>query len=289
MLLSEAIKLFREHMLDINRSPETIKGYTIELNLLCKYLYEKYNSPVYLEEITFQDLEDYIRHLNLRGYAPVSRNRTLYIIRSFYNYCCKKEYVLYNPGMKLEPISVTEKERVFLTPKEVKELVSAINHRLIRLIVCTLYYTGMRISECLNLLTTDVNLSEQVITIRNTKNKKYRHIPINDCLLPLLTDYWNNWRKGPKNPYFFSIDNVHKVSPDHVNRLLRKACKELGWDKHVTCHIIRHSFASSLVAKNVNIVNIQKLLGHSNLSTTSIYTHTNFDALKTAVNSINVL
>jgi len=289
VLLSDAIKLFREHMIDINRSPETIKGYTIELNLLCKYLYEKYNSPVYLEEITFQDLEDYIRHLNRSGYAPVSRNRTVYIIRSFYNYCCKKEYVLYNHGMKLEPISVTEKERIFLTPKEMKELISAINHRLIRLIVCTLYYTGMRISECLNLLTTDVNLSEQVITVRNTKNKKFRHIPINDRLLPLLTDYWNNWRKGPKNPYFFSIDNVHKVSPDHVNRILRKACKELGWDKHVTCHIIRHSFASSLVAKNVNIVNIQKLLGHSNLSTTSIYTHTNFDALKTAVNSINVI
>jgi integrase/recombinase XerD len=286
MLFNNAIALFREHMSNVNRAEETIKGYTIELNLLSRFLYQKYNGPVYLEEITLQDLEDYMQSLKERGIAPVSRNRDVYIIRSFYNFCYRNDYITNNLGIKLEAVSVPEKERVYLTPDEIAELISAIEEPLVRLIVNTLYYTGMRISECLNLRLEDVNFKESVITVRNTKNKKDRQIPVHDELSPMLYDYCKNWRKGKRNPYLFSVNNARKVSPDRVNRVLHKATQELKWNKHVTCHIIRHSFASNLVAKNINIVNIQKLLGHSNLSTTSIYTHTNMAELKNAVNSI---
>lgn len=286
MLLSEAITYYKRHMITIDRAPETIKGYTIELNLFNKYICEKYNGPVYLEEITLNDLEEYMEVLKKKGNAPVSRNRVVYIIRSFYNFCYKKEYVSNNLGMKLEAISVPEKERVFLTADEMKELISAIKPPLIKLIITTLYYTGMRISECLNLLVDDVNFNDGIITVRNTKNKKDRQIPIHKDLIHLLRDYCTNWRRGKSNPYLFSYNNKRKVSPDHVNRVLHETTKKLKWNKHVTCHVIRHSFASNLVAKNVNIVNIQKLLGHSNLSTTSIYTHTNLNELKNAVNTI---
>ena len=80
---------------------------------------------------------------------------------------------------------------------------------------------------------------------------------------------------------------AQKVSPDHVNRKLRNAAIKTGLNKTVTCHTLRHSFASNLAASNVNIVVIQKLLGHSNLSTTSIYTHTNLADMADAVNKIN--
>jgi len=286
MLFNEAVEYFRKHMININRAHETIKGYTIELNLLSKFLHRKYNGPVYLEEVTLQDLEDHMQALKEKGISPVSRNRDVYIIRSFYNFCYKKDYISNNLGIKLEAISAPEKERVYLTPDEIEELISAIKKPLIKLIISTLYYTGMRISECLNLLIEDINFKESIITVRNTKNKKDRQLPIHKDLMPMLEDYCMGWRKGRSNPYLFSINNARRVSPDHVNRVLHKTTRRLKWNKHVTCHIIRHSFASNLVAKNVNIVNIQKLLGHSNLSTTSIYTHTNLSELKNAVNSI---
>ena len=286
MLLTEAIRLFITNMTTVDKAKETIKGYTIELNLINRYLMTKYNGPVYLEEITVQDLEDYLQELKAQGKAPASRSRTIYIIRAFYNFCYKKDYLDKNIAVKLETVPVPEKERTFLTEVEMKILIAAIKPPIIKLIVSTLFYTGMRISECLNLLIEDISFEEGVITVRNTKNKRDRQIPIHDELMPLLKNYYTNWRYGEANPYFFSLNNTFKISPDYVNRVLQETTRSLGWKKHVTCHILRHSFASNLVAKNVNIVNIQKLLGHSNLSTTSIYTHTKLDELKKAINAI---
>jgi site-specific recombinase XerD len=286
MLLSEATELYIRHIKNIDRAPETIKGYTIELNLLGRFLYKKYNGPVYIEEITLHDLEDYMQSLKEKGHAATSRNRVVYIIRSFYNLCYKKEFVSKNLGIKLEAVSAPEKERVYLSADEMEQLISAIKPPIIKLIITTLYYTGMRISECLNLLVEDVDFNDNLITVRNTKNKRDRQIPIHRDLQPLLYNYYTNWRKGGANPHLFAYNRARKISPDRVNRVLRETTQRLNWSKHVTCHIIRHSFASNLVAKNVNIVNIQKLLGHTNLSTTSIYTHTNINELKKAVNTI---
>jgi len=286
VLLSEAIDLYIRHIKNIDRSRETIKGYTIELNLLGRFLYKKYNGPVYIEEISLHDLEDYMQSLKEKGYAAASRNRVVYIVRSFYNFCYKKEYVSKNLGIKLEAVSAPEKERVYLSADEMEQLIHAVKPPLIKLIITTLYYTGMRISECLNLLVEDVDFNDNLITVRNTKNKRDRQIPIHKDLKPLLYDYCTNWRKGSANPHLFAYNNARKISPDRVNKVLHETTKQLNWSKHVTCHIIRHSFASNLVAKNVNIVNIQKLLGHTNLSTTSIYTHTNIAELTKAVNTI---
>ncbi len=286
MLFIQSIECYKKHMISIDRATETIKGYIIELNLLNKYLSEKYNGLIYLEDVNFQDLEDYLFHMKDKGYAPASRSRATYIIRAFYNFCYKKEYVAKNIAVNLEAVPVPEKERVFLTAEEMKYVISGIDSPIMRLLVNTLYFTGMRISECLNLLLKDVDLKEGIITVRNTKNKQDRQIPIHRELTEPFSNYMKNWRDGACNPYFFCLNGTLRISPDHVNKVLHKATQRIHMDKHVTCHIIRHSFASRLVARNINIVNIQKLLGHKDLSTTSIYTHTNIDELKKAVNAI---
>jgi Site-specific recombinase XerD len=273
-------------MITMDRSNETVKGYTIELNLLNRYLSEKYNSPVYVEDITLQDLEGYLLMLKLKGHAPSSRSRVVYIIRAFYSFCYKKDYISNNVSLKLEAIPVPEKERTYLSETEMNRIVTAVQSPLIKLLLNTLYHTGMRISECLNLKVQDVDLVEEVITVRNTKGKKDRQIPIHEDLLAEFRDYMAIWRKGNLNPFFFSLNNTFKVSPDYVNKILHQTTIALNMNKHVTCHILRHSFASSLVSKNVNIVSIQKLLGHRDLSTTSVYTHTNLNELKQVVNTI---
>ncbi len=286
MLLIQLIECFRKHMISIDKALETIKGYGIELNLLNRYLSEKYNGLIYVEDIAVQDLEEYLSYLKDKGYAPASRSRTIYIIRAFYNFCYKKEYISKNIAVNLEAVPVPEKERVYLSQEEMKSLIGGINSPIIKLIVNTLFFTGMRISECLNLLLKDVDLKEGIITVRNTKNKQDRQIPIHKDLAEAFSNYIKNWRNGAGNPYFFCLNSLCRISPDHVNKVLHKTTESLKMDKHVTCHIIRHSFASCLVARNINIVNIQKLLGHKDLSTTSIYTHTNLVELKKAVNTI---
>ena len=131
-----------------------------------------------------------------------------------------------------------------------------------------------------------MDLKNKIISVKNTKSKKDRQIPIHRDLSPLLEEYLKCWRFGKNTPFFFISRNKNRVSPDYINRVLYETTQGLHWDKKVTCHIIRHSFASNLVAKNVNIVNIQKLLGHNDLSTTSIYTHSNIDELANAINTI---
>jgi integrase/recombinase XerD len=286
MVFTNALKQYRKYMVNCERAAETIKGYSTELSRLNNFLSQRYNGPVYLEDITVQDLEEYLQMLKEKGNTASSRNRTVYIVRAFYNFCCKKDLTMQNLGSRLEILPEPEKERVFLSPDEMGELICAVSPPIAKVVLTTLFYTGMRISECLNLLIEDVSFNDGIITVRNTKNKKDRHIPIHKHLAPVLRHYREHIRKNTVCAYFFVSRNNNRVSPDYINRVLRETTQKLKWNKKVTCHIIRHSFASSLVSKNVNIVNIQKLLGHTSLSTTSIYTHTNISDLIKAVNTI---
>lgn len=283
MLLTQAIHQFDLHLSAIDRSEQTRSGYQKDLTQLHRFLEDRYNCPPYLEDIKLSDLEAYLSWLKEeKEYAPASRSRNLYTLRSFYNYCYKKELVERNIAFSLENIKLQQKERTYLTEPEVNELVQAIDHDLIRLVVTFLYYTGLRISECLNLKVDDVDLNRQMVHVRAGKGNKDRVVPLSDKIVPLLREYSEHVRPQTSDR-FFATDKTGKLSPVYVNRVLAETTEKLGWKKTVTAHILRHSFASQLVKKDVNLVQIQKLLGHSSLKVTSIYTHADTDQLKDAV------
>ncbi|CCF17051.1 phage integrase, N-terminal SAM-like domain protein [Brevibacillus laterosporus GI-9] len=287
MLLMNTIEIFLEYMSSIGRSEETISGYGKDLVHFTRFLDCKYNCESYIEEITVTDLEEYLHYLKEeRGYAPASRLRNLHTLRSFFAYAYKKELVVRNIALSVEKIKVQQKERTYLTEDEVERLVHAIDHLLIRLVVIVLYMTGLRISECLNLTVDDVNLEDKVIHVVAGKGNKDRLIPISLRLLPLLQEYVQEKRPTTASPLFFCTKKTGMLSPVYVNKEIAEAVKRLGWKKKVTAHILRHSFASQLVKNDVNLVQIQKLLGHSSLNVTSIYTHTNLDQLSDAINTL---
>lgn len=285
MLFMESVELFGRYQANIERSVVTIKAYHEDLSLLNRYLEEKYNSPVYLEDITQGDVEEYLYYLkDVKGYQPISRKRVLGSMRSFFGYAYKSEWCDKNVTARLEPIKCQQKERQYLSEEEVNQFVNAIQHDLARLVAQTLYYTGMRISECLNLQLEDVDLEENMIHIRHGKGNKDRFVPINSKLKELLVDYTKNWRVNSN--YFFATRNTGTFSKTRVSKIFRDTNRVLGWKKNVTAHILRHSFASKLVKNDVHLVKISKLLGHSSLKTTSIYVHSNMDDLKDAVNTL---
>lgn len=285
MLFMESVEQFGKYQTNIERSPVTIKAYHEDLILLNRYLVEKYNSPVYLEDITQEDVEEFLYYLkDVKGYQPISRKRVLGSMRSFFGYAFKSELCDKNVTAKLEPIKCQQKERQYLTEKEVNRFVDAIDHKLIRLVAQTLYYTGMRISECLNLQVDDVDLEESLIHIRHGKGNKDRFVPINSKLKELFLDYTENWRVI--SDYFFATRNTGSLSKTTVAKVFRDTNQALGWKKKVTAHILRHSFASKLVQNDVHLVKISKLLGHSSLKTTSIYVHSQMEDLKDAVNTL---
>lgn len=284
ILFTDVVEKFLQHLNAIERSPETISGYAKDLETFTRFMERKYNGAIYIEEVKVSDIEQFLEQLQKQGQAPASRSRRLYTLRSFFAYSYKKDMVKKNIALSVEPPKLQYKERTYLTEFEVMQLIKAIEHPLIKLVIMTLYYTGLRISECLNLTLDTVDLEEKVIRVVAGKGNKDRTIPISDKLLPALVDYVQNQRPKVASTYFFATGKTGMLSPVYVNRVLGETVSKLKWKKKVTAHILRHSFASQLVKKEVNLVKIQKLLGHSSLKVTSIYTHSNLEELSEAVN-----
>ncbi|WP_236546365.1 tyrosine-type recombinase/integrase [Anoxybacillus sp. PDR2] len=287
-------KMFRDCMKEYiaglmarNASPETISGYSKDLEMVNRFLEQRYNGFVMLEDIQTQDLEDYLTMLRVkRNYQPASVNRHLNTLRSFYKYSIKKGWTKENVVAPIDQLKAPKKERTFIDEKEYQQLVNAIEHPTIKTIIQFLFFTGLRITECLSLTLEDVDLEEETIFVQNGKGNKQRKIPISPKLLPVLIDYKENIRPDTESNFFFALAKTGKVSDVYVNRILHETTKKLGWKKKVTCHVLRHSFASNLVKNNVHIVHIQKLLGHADLKTTSVYVHANQEQLAQAIHTL---
>ncbi|WP_289143081.1 tyrosine-type recombinase/integrase [uncultured Brevibacillus sp.] len=287
MLLKQVIKNFLQYLSSIDRSNATISGYQKDLTAFQRYLENQFNCEVFVDEIGSDDIEAYLHYLKeTRGHAPASRARNLHTLRSFFNYAYKKEYIVRNVALSVEAISVKQKERSALSDEEIDQLVNTIEHKTIKVVVMVLYLTGMRISECLNVTLNDVDMDKRVIHVVAGKGNKDRMIPVSNRLLPILQQYIQTQRPSTHSNRLFCTKKTGMLSAVYVNREISDAVRKLKWTKKVTAHILRHSFASQLVKKDVNLVQIQKLLGHSSLKVTSIYTHTDLDQLSEAVNTL---
>ncbi|AKA70850.1 tyrosine-type recombinase/integrase [Clostridium scatologenes] len=284
MLLNNGTKKFIYHLTITNKSKETIKSYTSDLTAFEHFLESKYNCAVYINEVKNADIDDYLYQLKLKKLSSASRSRQLYTLRSFWNYLYKNNLCDLNIAMSIEPIKIQRKERTFLSMEEARTLIDSIEHPIVKTVAQTLFYTGLRISECLNLKVEDVDIKNKIIHVLNGKGSKNRNIPINIHLLSILQSYVETYDCSTKNNYFFATEKSGSLSAAYVNRILNDTAKNLGWEKHISAHILRHSFASNLIKNGVNLVYVQKLLGHSNLKVTSIYTHANFDDLNKCIN-----
>jgi site-specific recombinase XerD len=242
---------------------------------------------VYIEDVTQDDLEAFMRYAKeVKGHSPNTRSNYFYTLRALYAFACKKGLTEKNIAASMDFMRMPKTERNYLTPQEVETIAEAIQSPLIRLMVIFLFNTGLRISECLHLTLDDVDFEKRTIHVRQGKGRKDRLVPINSTLYDLLLDYKENWRDAYGSNFFFATRKTGTISYTYVNGTIRNTARKLGIKKPVSCHILRHSFASALVQKNVGLVEIQKLLGHESLAVTSIYTHTNMEALSDAVNTL---
>ena len=287
MILSEAIPLFMDYLNSIERSAETMRVYRFRLLDFSRYLEQRFNGPVYLEDISTANLEDYLADLKTdRHLAPASRAHMRHVLRSFFHYAEQRKMVIDNPALPIEAVKIPQKERSYLSEFEVEQLIGQIETPLVQGICRTLYGTGLRISECLNLNVEDVDLDGKVIHVRNGKGAKDRNVPLGDKLTRLLGQYVNRQKIPIKSSFFFVTLRGKRVRAQTVNAELQVAVRRLGWDRLVTAHILRHSYASRLLKTGANLVQVQRLLGHSSLAVTGIYMHVDQGELAEAVNRL---
>lgn len=252
-------------------SAETLRAYKRDLKQFNTFLSTQYNTAIYIDEITVHDIEQYLHYLAVdKALKARSRNRYLSTLSSMFNYALKKEWVEKNPAAFIDTARVTDQKKVSLSEEEVSQLVESIEKPLLRLAVLFMAKTGLRVNEVVMLKLSAVDLETNIVHVIEGKGGKYREVPIAESLRTELIDYLQETREADSE-FFFATKKTGRLSAQYINRELKMAAEALGWDKKITNHTMRRSFATNLLKKGVNIVTIQHLLGHASLRTTSIY------------------
>ena len=198
-------------------------------------------------------------------------------------------YIDSNPFRKLKSPKVVKKYPVFISQSEFESILKNTKNDFLKNIFITGFYTGMRLSEILNMRWDWIDLNKRIITIKNsnlftTKSKKERIIPINKQLYLSLKNCIS--KVVPINNcdlVFFKSLGI-KLNPNFVSKQFKKAVREADLNDDIHFHTLRHSFASLLVQKGVSLYVVKELLGHEDLSTTQIYSHLDQANLYQAVN-----
>lgn len=259
-------------------SEKTIRAYKIDLSQ-----YENFS-----DELSKQVLWNYIEYLN-KKYKPKTAKRKLATLKAFIHFLLLQDLIDYNPFDKLE---TTIKEPMLL-PKTIpldiiarlisfsyQQIVFAKTDYQIRCAVRNtaifelMFATGARVAEICTLHSENVDLSGNSVRFYG-KGSKERIIPIeNFAVLSILKKYRSMYEKEiSASGYFFVNKLGGRMTEQSVRNMINTYCKLCGVEMHITPHMFRHSFATLLLEEDVDIRYIQRMLGHSSITTTQIYTH----------------
>lgn len=234
------------------------------------------------------DLKNFLTYLNNQNLSPSTRSHYLTVIHNFYLFCIRQGYTNTNPSDAIYLPKLEKKLPVVLTYEEIDKLLNmplhnAYDYRL-KAMLELLYATGMRISELIKLKYQNINFTDDFVRVEG-KGSKERIIPINQTSKKYLTIYLENYRstlikKGKSCDYIFLNNLGTGISRQGFFKLLKKRGKEAKITKELSPHTIRHSFATHLLSNGADLRVIQELLGHSDISTTQIYTHLSNEQIK---------
>lgn len=253
------------------KSRLTVRQYTFFLDLFLKFLNKSG------AEATSEDVERFKSYLvQDRSYSKNSQYLCMKAIKLYYK--SRRLQVPYNLTSPRRPRSVPK----YLTDRETaKLLLQARNNPRTFAIISVLAYTGIRVGELCALNLEDLDIEENVIRVRHGKGDKDRMVIMTaDCASSLREYLRIRGRHTVETGALFISRKMCRFDPSTIQRIVKLAAKSAGITKAVTPHILRHTFATSILRNGANIRFIQELLGHSSISTTQIYMHIDDGALK---------
>jgi integrase/recombinase XerD len=251
-----------------NRSPNTIDAYVRHVAQFARHFGR---SP---ELLGPDEVREYQLHLLAKNASWSQFNQCVSSLRFLYG------VTLGRPGeVPRIPYGRRPKKipRV-LSQAEVLELFECIPSRRDRVVLTTIYATGLRIDEALHLGVADIDSRQMNILVNRGKGNKQRLVPLSPTLLAELRDWWRVHRRAP---WLFPADRTDRpMDAGQIQRACQRAVAQAGWKRGATPHTLRHTFATELLEAGVDLLTIQKLLGHASLSTTMIYLHVRRDHLQ---------
>ena len=268
-----------------NRSAKTIESYNRYLNRFFKFA--KISSPSELTEDLIRKYRLYLNRItDERGQTlkKVTQNYHVIALRAFLKYLSKVG-IKSVPPEKIELAKQDQREVSFLDAKDLERFLEAPKGDDLRVlrdraILITLFSTGLRVSELCSLNRNEINIDRGEVAVRG-KGGKVRLVFLSNKAKKTIKDYLNKrsdvddalFIQIPKNARFEKYENL-RLTPRSIQRLIKKYSIVAGIvGKRITPHILRHSFATDLLQNGADIRSVQALLGHSNLTTTQIYTH----------------
>ena len=282
--MEELINNYIDYILfEIRLSKNTADSYRSDLDKFLIYLKkQKINS---FKNTTKKDIINYLEYLNNNN-SVASVARKLTTIKNFYTYLTKIEYIKINITEGIERPKLSKKLPQVLTIEEVDKLLdiplnSAFDYRN-KAMLELMYGTGLRISELLDLKLGDIDFENCIVRCLGKGNKE-RIVPIGEYVIFYLNAYLEHrpiLLKKRKNEYLFLNSRGDKLSRFSFFKILKSILKSKNINKNISPHSLRHSFATHILEGGGDLRSIQELLGHSDISTTKIYTHISNKQLK---------
>lgn len=290
MQVTEAVNDYLYNIASIEqKSPATISSYKNDLNKFIAFCQE--NQIEEIEEVDNLLLQDFLS-LQKDHLSDNSLAHLLTSLKNLFNYL----FITYNLKDPIAIISIKKNQHlpIFLNEEEIKKLLDSFDENdyeqyFQKLLLRLIYITGIRVSELCNIQLKAVNLTHKQIRIIGKGNKE-RIVLIDTETSESMLYYLGNIRplfnKKNQNVYFFINRLGNRVNRQYVFQLIKEKSKEVGINKNISPHSLRHSFATHLLNEDVDLRSVQELLGHSDISTTQIYTHVESKHLKEAYNKL---
>ena len=286
MKLKDSLNEYRQYLIvEKGLSKNTILAYLNDLNKFFIYLNDIHQ--IYeRENISKEHIRLYLKELSKIN-SSTSITRKLVSLRMFFAFLVKDKIIDVNIMNDFDLPKIDKKLPVVLSEQEMQEILDSIvvedhlssrNRCMLEL----MYATGLRVSELINLNVSSVNIYMGYIKVIGKGNKE-RIVPIGAVAKKILSDYLNNYRKEfikKESSLLFFNNHGNKLIRYEFYIILKQFIRKTSVNKKVSPHTIRHSFATHLLENGADLRSIQELLGHSDISTTTIYTHISNQKIK---------
>ena len=265
-------------------SDNTLQSYRRDLKQFKRYL-ESYE--IHYNRVKEEDIKDYIKEMQEQGKKPSSISRSIASIRSFYQFVLRRKKVKQDPTANVQSPKIEKRVPNVLTAKEVELLLDQpkdvdLKGTRDKAMLEFAYATGMRVTEIISLNIEDVNLEEGYVVCKT--GTKQRTIPLGTMSLKALKEYIEDARniliKDENEKALFVNINGSRLTRQGFWKIIKYYKEQAHITKDITPHVLRHSFATHLLQNGADLKAIQTMLGHSDISSTQVYTQFQDEGLK---------
>ncbi|MGG4507527.1 tyrosine-type recombinase/integrase [Heyndrickxia sporothermodurans] len=286
---SQSINEFKNYLIELNRSMNTIKSYVQDLQFLENWLYSRHSDPIMVEAITKTDIKDFERDLKATSsFSPATVNRKLVSVKKWADYLFESKFSPVNLGQEISILKVQKQNTIrWLTRQEVGRLLHAVQltkHKnfqkglLHETLIILLVNLGLRIEEACSLTKNSISFRNNLVNVLG-KGSKHRVVPLTEKTKAHILLWLENREKD--SDYILVSSKSSQLSTRAAQHILKKYSTQIGIE--ITPHSLRHTYCKQLADSGVGLQSIADLAGHSSMDTTRIYVTPSIKELQNAL------